>query len=67
MSASTVTMPEATVIRQMYESGHGTPAIAVTVGRSRKAVRTALRQLGVELRSRSQAQYARQAARRSPH
>lgn len=50
MPASTMTMPEARRAAQLYESGLSQPEVAKRLQRSRKAVRTALRRLGVELR-----------------
>jgi biotin operon repressor len=51
MPASVMTMPEATKALQLYEAGYSQPQIAAEIGRSRKAVRTAFRQLGVQPRS----------------
>ncbi len=51
MPASVMTMPEATRARQMHERGMSQPQIAQALGRSRKAVRTAFKQLGIEQRS----------------
>lgn len=59
MPASVMTMPEATKAVQMYQSGASQPEIAEALRRSRKAVRTALRQLGVPARSASDAQRVR--------
>jgi DNA-binding NarL/FixJ family response regulator len=61
MPASVLTMPEATKAVRLYAKGDGTPAIAAALGRSRKAVRTALRQLGVRPRSLSEATRAKHA------
>lgn len=36
----------------MYEQGHSQPQIARALGRSRKAIRTGLRHMGVTTRSR---------------
>lgn len=51
MPASVMTMPEASKALQMHEAGHSQPQIAAALGRSRSAVRTALRQLGVAPRT----------------
>lgn len=51
MPASVMTMPEAARAVQMYREGYSQPQIATALGRSRKAVRTALRQLGVQTRT----------------
>jgi hypothetical protein len=51
MPASVLLMPEATKAVQMYAAGHSTPQIAQALGRSRKAIRTGLRQMGVAPRS----------------
>lgn len=59
MPASVMTMPEATKAVQMYQAGHGQPEIAAALQRSRKAIRTAFRQLGVQTRDRAEAQRVR--------
>jgi hypothetical protein len=51
MPAAVLLMPEATKAVQMYAAGHSTPQIAAALGRSRKAIRTGLRQMGVAPRS----------------
>lgn len=51
MPASVMTMPEAKKAAQMYEEGYSQPQIAQEIGRTRKAVRTAFRQLGIQPRS----------------
>jgi hypothetical protein len=66
MPASVMTMPEAVKAKTMYEQGHGQPEIARALNRSRKAVRTAFRQLGIEVRSRAEAQRARYRQSPSP-
>lgn len=52
MPASVMTMPEASRALDLYGKGYSQPQIAKEIGRSRKAVRTAFRQLGVSPRSR---------------
>jgi DNA-binding NarL/FixJ family response regulator len=55
MPASVMTMPEAKKAVQMYAEGYSQPQIAAHLNRSRKAVRTALRQLGVKPRTLAEA------------
>jgi hypothetical protein len=54
-----LTMPEATKAAQMYRQGLSHPQVARELGRSRKAIRTALRLLGVPARNASEAQRVR--------
>lgn len=58
MPASVLLMPEAVKAAQMYRSGYGTPEIAQALGRSRKAIRTGLRHMGVPTRAASDARMA---------
>lgn len=51
MPASVLTMPEATRAAAMYAQGHSEPEIARTLGRSRKSIRTGLRQIGIKPRT----------------
>lgn len=51
MGASVMTMPEATRAVQMYAEGYSQPQIAKALGRTRTAVRTAFKQLGVKQRT----------------
>lgn len=59
MPASVMTMPEAKRAAQMYAEGYSQPQVAKTLCRSRKAVRTALRQLGIPMRSSAEGLRAR--------
>lgn len=59
MPASVMTMPEARKAIDLYQQGLSQPAVAQAIKRSRKAVRTAFRQLGVQMRDASQAQLIR--------
>jgi DNA-binding NarL/FixJ family response regulator len=59
MPASVMTMPEATKAVQLHALGYSQPQIAQELGRSRKAVRTAFRQLGVKQRTNAESQCAR--------
>ncbi len=54
MPASQMTMPEATRAAQMHREGYSQKQIAQALDRSRKAIRSALRQLGVQQRSRGE-------------
>jgi len=54
MPASVMTMPEAKRAVEMHAEGFSQPQIAAALNRSRKAVRTAFRQLGVQQRSRAE-------------
>lgn len=58
MPASVLLMPEAVQAVQMYQQGYGTPEIARTLGRSRKAIRTGLRHMGVQTRTNAEARLA---------
>lgn len=58
MPASVLLMPEAVKAVQMYRSGYGTPEIAQALGRSRKAIRTGLRHMGVPTRTNAEARRA---------
>jgi IS30 family transposase len=51
MPASTLLMPEAKKAVAMHEQGYSQPQIAQALGRSRKAIRTGLRHMGVASRS----------------
>jgi hypothetical protein len=51
MPASTLLMPEAKRAVQMHEQGYSQPQIAQALGRSRKAIRTGLRHMGVTPRT----------------
>lgn len=67
MPASVMKMPEARKAVQMYQEGFSQPQIAQAVGRSRKAVRTALAQLGVKPRTPTEGYLAWLEQRKSPH
>lgn len=58
MPASVLLMPEAVKAVQLYEQGYGTPSIAQALGRSRKAVRTGLRHMGVPARTSTEGLHA---------
>lgn len=58
MPASVLLMPEAVKAVQLYEQGYGMPEIADTLGRSRKAIRTGLRHMGVPTRTNAEARRA---------
>jgi biotin operon repressor len=51
MPASVLLITEAHKAVQMHEQGYSQPQIAQAIGRSRKAIRTGLRQMGVAPRS----------------
>jgi IS30 family transposase len=51
MPASTVTMPEARHVAKLYGMGYSQTQIARSLGRSRSAIRTALRLLGIPTRT----------------
>lgn len=59
MPASRTTMPEAKKAAALYLAGKSQPAVAAELGKSRKAVRTALRHLGVQARNGADAQRVR--------
>ena len=69
MPASVLTMPEATRAAQMHQAGHSELQIAAALGRSRKAVRTGLRQIGVQPRTKGEGYRAWLALRggKGPH
>ena len=58
MPASVLLMPEAVKAVQLYEQGYGTPEIAQALGRSRKAIRTGLRHMGISTRTNADARKA---------
>jgi hypothetical protein len=67
MPASKTTMPEALTIAKLYEQGYGTKRIAAATAKSRKAVRTALRHLGVQMRDLKEARRAELALKGDTH
>lgn len=50
MPTTVLTMPKARLAARLYEQGYSQPQIASVLGRSRNAVRTALRHMNVQCR-----------------
>jgi IS30 family transposase len=51
MPASVLLAPEGKRLAELYAQGYSVPQIAETLGRSRKAIRTGMRHLGMQPRT----------------